>query len=101
MTRLARSAVSPHRTQAVSSRGRDEYGGTEPFSEAESRCVRGLAQQYKPTAYANIHSGEWAMYYPWDHRLDKAEGLPADIDDLFERLNTHCGVRSAVRGDWK
>lgn len=55
--------------------------------------MRELALTYKPAAYANIHSGEWAMYYPWDHMMDKAPDLPTDIDDLFERLNTHCGVR--------
>lgn len=59
----------PRSPQGNSARGKDEYGGSEPFSEPESRAVRELALKYKPTAYVNVHSGEWAMYYPWDHKL--------------------------------
>ncbi len=51
-----------------SPRGGDEYGGTRPFSEPTSRALRQLATALRPTAYVNVHSGEWAMYVPWDHK---------------------------------
>jgi hypothetical protein len=53
----------------ATARGADEYGGRAPFSEPQSRALRALAQRLRPTAYANVHSGEWAIYVPWDHKL--------------------------------
>ena len=49
-------------------RGGDEFGGGAPFSEPQSKALRDLATQAPPTAYANVHSGEWALYVPWDHK---------------------------------
>lgn len=108
--------------RAGAPRGGDEYGGGVPFSEPQSRALRRLATEEPPTAYANVHSGEWALYVPWDHKKVRrkahcqaqrgpqtrrlafcslfavqalAEGMPADTDALLETLNTHCKARPA------
>lgn len=58
-----------------SAEGSDEYGGSKPFSEPETRIVNNvLASQ--PQAFVNLHSGEWAMYTPWDSKAEAAENLP-------------------------
>jgi hypothetical protein len=57
-----------------SPRGGDEYGGVRPFSEPTSRALRALATALRPTAYVNVHSGEWAMYVPWDHKKARQHG---------------------------
>lgn len=58
-----------------SAEGSDEYGGSKPFSEPETRIVNNvLASQ--PQAFVNLHSGEWAMYMPWDSKPEAAENLP-------------------------
>ena len=49
-------------------RGGEEHGGDKPFSEPQSRALRDLATADPPVAYANVHSGEWALYVPWDHK---------------------------------
>jgi hypothetical protein len=54
--------------RAGAPRGGDEFGGAKPFSEPQSRALRDLATTLRPTAYANVHSGEWAIYVPWDHK---------------------------------
>lgn len=54
----------------------DVYGGTKPFSEPESRVVKLIAETVHPRAYVNLHSGEWAMYVPWDSKAEMAPDLP-------------------------
>ena len=68
----------------------EEYPGERPFSEVESRVVRDLARSFAPHGYANVHSGEWAVYVPWDHKPEFAQSLPADTSALLDRLNQHC-----------
>lgn len=98
-------------------RGGDEFGGAQPFSEPHSRALRDLAREAPPVAYANVHSGEWALYVPWDHKKARhtpirraahgvltamqalAQGMPADTEELLETLNTHCKARAEWRPD--
>lgn len=84
--------------RADAGRGEDEYGGAQPFSEPQSQALRQLAQQLLPTAYANVHSGEWAVYVPWDHKRALALGLPTDTPQLLEQLNTHCKCTRGAGG---
>ena len=101
-------------------RGGEEHGGDAPFSEPHSRALRDLALADPPAAYANVHSGEWALYVPWDHKKARtgravqrplysladddshvlpqalAQGMPPDTDELLETLNTHCQARVAM-----
>lgn len=78
--------------------GSDEYPGPHPFSEPESRIVRDEAARFKPHGYANVHSGEWAMYVPWDHKPAFGEDLPRDTNVLLDRLNEHCECVSGAAG---
>ncbi len=54
----------------------DEHGGAAPFSEPETRIVRTVAAASRPQAFVNLHSGEWAMYVPWDSKSQEASTLP-------------------------
>ncbi|KAK9805763.1 hypothetical protein WJX73_006850 [Symbiochloris irregularis] len=76
----------------------EEYGGETPFSEPESRIVRLVAEGAQARASVNLHAGEWALYIPWDSQKSVAPGLPADIDELLEKLNTHCECMSGPAG---
>ena len=86
----------PAAWRAAAQRGAEEYGGVSPFSEPQSRALRDLATAARPVAYVNVHSGEWALYVPWDHKKALAVGLPPDTDELLEALNTHCKARAAA-----
>jgi hypothetical protein len=46
-----------------------------PFSEPQSRFLRDAASRWKPVAFINVHSGEWAVYTPWDSRESLGAGL--------------------------
>ena len=53
----------------------EEYGGPKPFSEPESRIVRLIAESAPLRAFVNIHSGEYALYVPWDSKPEYAPQL--------------------------
>lgn len=52
------------------------YGGPHPFSEPESRIVKLIAASSPVRSFVNIHSGEYALYIPWDSHPDYAIDLP-------------------------
>lgn len=54
----------------------DEFGGPKPFSEPQTRIVKDVVANFRPQAFVNLHSGEWAMYIPWDSKKEVAENLP-------------------------
>ncbi|KAK9841020.1 hypothetical protein WJX81_006161 [Elliptochloris bilobata] len=82
--------------------GSEEYGGPKPFSEPESRVVRLVAETARPQAYVALHSGEYALYAPWDSEAALAPDLPDDLEAVLGKLNTYCqcmhGAAGAVAG---
>ena len=56
--------------------GTEEYGGPAALSESETRILKLVAQTSRPQAYVNLHSGEWAMYLPWDSKPEAAPDVP-------------------------
>ena len=54
----------------------DEYGGTAPFSEAEARIIKLIAEGSPLRSFVNLHSGEFALYAPWDSQQMLAVGQP-------------------------
>eukprot|EP00884_Botryococcus_braunii_P007354 jgi/Botrbrau1/1661/Bobra.116_2s0005.1 len=76
----------------------DVYGGKKPFSEAESRVVKLIAETVRPRAYVNLHSGEWAMYVPWDSKRELAPDLPADTLEVLEKMNIFCECMNGAAG---
>ncbi|KAG2432170.1 hypothetical protein HXX76_009090 [Chlamydomonas incerta] len=52
----------------------EEYPGTKPFSEPEVQLLHGIAKEFKPSVWLNVHSGMEAMFTPWDHKAE----VPAD-----------------------
>ena len=57
----------------------DEYGGTAPFSEAEARIVKLIAENSPLRSFVNLHSGEFALYAPWDSQQKLAVGQPVGL----------------------
>ncbi|KAL3139931.1 hypothetical protein ABBQ38_004221 [Trebouxia sp. C0009 RCD-2024] len=80
----------------------EEYGGPHPFSEPESRIVKLIAESSPVRSFVNLHSGEYALYIPWDSHPNYAIDLPADTQVVLEQMNVWCqcmhGVGGAVAG---
>ncbi len=57
----------------------DEYGGTAPFSEAEARIIKLIAENSPLRSFVNLHSGEFALYAPWDSQQKLAVGQPVGL----------------------
>ena len=79
--------------------GSEEYGGPRPFSEPETRIVRLIGQATRPQAFVNLHSGEYAVYVPWDSQASLAPGLPADVGDVLEKLDSYCQCMHGAAGE--
>ncbi|GIL82500.1 hypothetical protein Vretimale_11936, partial [Volvox reticuliferus] len=77
----------------------EEYPGTAPFSEPETKVLRQLAAEFKPHVWLNIHSGMEAMLAPWDHVPEIAAEARPSVD-ILQRIfidimtNTTCVVGS-------
>ncbi len=84
---------------AQAEEGSEEYGGPKPFSEPESRIVKLIAESVRPQAFVNLHSGEYAIYVPWDSKRSMAPDLPADISDVLERINSYCQCMHGPAGE--
>uniref|UniRef100_A0A7S0WFA8 Peptidase M14 domain-containing protein n=1 Tax=Chlamydomonas leiostraca TaxID=1034604 RepID=A0A7S0WFA8_9CHLO len=76
----------------------DTYGGPAPFSEPHARVLRDLAVKVRPKSFINVHSGEWAVYTPWDSRAATAAGLPADLDALVSTMGRLCNCQAGPAG---
>eukprot|EP00882_Tetradesmus_deserticola_P034036 GHRQ01038933.1.p1 GENE.GHRQ01038933.1~~GHRQ01038933.1.p1 ORF type:complete len:160 (+),score=47.11 GHRQ01038933.1:312-791(+) len=48
--------------------------------------------------YVNVHSGEWALYTPWDSKPAYGSGLPADMPDLVATVGRVCGCKVGPAG---
>lgn len=45
--------------------GSNQYPGPHPFSEPETKVVKGLLTDFKPTTFLSVHSGTKGLYMPW------------------------------------
>lgn len=85
--------------RAGGDRNAEEYGGPAPMSEPQSRALRDLVRGLRNVlGYVQVHSGEWAMYVPWDHTKAEALGLPADTHALLNLLNGQCQCTRGAGG---
>jgi len=66
------------------------YRGTHPFSEAENRAMRALAEDYRFILSLTYHSQGEVIYYPWMWR-----GRKAPEDELLTELAN--GLGSSIR----
>jgi hypothetical protein len=65
-----------------------------PFSEPQTRFLREQAERWKPLLYVNVHSGESAVYTPWDGQPALAAGQPVSGKKVWR------GFPSGVREGW-
>lgn len=84
---------------AQAQEGSEEYGGPRPFSEPETRIVRLIGQATRPQAFVNLHSGEYAVYVPWDSQRGLAPDLPADVGEVLEKLDSYCQCMHGAAGE--
>jgi len=71
-------------------RGSETYPGRYPLSENESKQIHTLLHQIQPHTYISIHSGEYALYLPWDFKMTN----PPHYEDMMKRV--HVWKRSCL-----
>ena len=72
------SLEGPTRTECIS-----------PFSEQETQDIHDVLKQVRPHTYISVHSGEYALYLPWDFKMVN----PPHYNDMMRRAQTwkrHC-----------
>lgn len=66
--------------------------GSAPFSEPETKILKRLAEDFRPTTFMTIHSGTRGMYMPWaydmTHLADRNQ--PAMLEILQKVDAKHC-----------
>ena len=77
---------------AVQAAGQEEYGGPKPLSEPQTRIIKALAVEAQPRATVSVHSGEYALYVPWDSEPGQAAGLPVSIAICWASCVACCGA---------
>ena len=65
-------------------RGTDTYPGRFPLSETETQHISKLLHQVRPYTYISVHSGEYALYLPWDFKMTN----PPHYQDMIQRVHT-------------
>eukprot|EP00879_Flechtneria_rotunda_P014330 GHRR01014970.1.p1 GENE.GHRR01014970.1~~GHRR01014970.1.p1 ORF type:complete len:592 (+),score=216.05 GHRR01014970.1:1670-3445(+) len=78
----------------------EQFGGPAPFSEPQSRLMKRLidASPGRLLGYVNVHSGEWALYTPWDSKPAYGPGMPADMPDLVSKIGQLCECKAGPAG---
>lgn len=76
----------------------EEYPGTAPFSEPETRILRQLVKEFDPHVWVNVHSGMEALFMPYDHKkMTPNDSIGMAVRKLLQMLNEeHCQGRCAV-----
>ena len=103
MTHTTRQHAGLHHGCPLQATDSDEYGGTAPFSEAEARIIKLIAEGSPLRSFVNLHSGEFALYAPWDSQQKLAVGQPVGPGFILAAAaasKTHpgpaCGCRILV-----
>lgn len=66
----------------------EEFPGTAPFSEPETRIMRDLAKSFKPHLWINVHSGMQAMFMPYDYKSVLPDlRVVEPMKQLLQKLN--------------
>lgn len=76
----------------------EEYPGTAPFSEPETRILKQLVKEFDPHVWVNVHSGMEALFMPYDHKkMTPNDSVGVALRKLLQLLNEqHCQGRCAV-----
>eukprot|EP00928_Gymnodinium_smaydae_P053817 TRINITY_DN37728_c0_g1_i1.p1 TRINITY_DN37728_c0_g1~~TRINITY_DN37728_c0_g1_i1.p1 ORF type:complete len:420 (+),score=94.87 TRINITY_DN37728_c0_g1_i1:82-1341(+) len=66
--------------------------GAKPFSEPETRLLRGIIEKFKPTTFLSVHSGTAGLYMPWAWSTDSLanRNQPAMMSLLESIDRNHC-----------
>lgn len=67
----------------------EEYPGTAPFSEPETKIMQKLVHSFKPQLWVNVHSGMEALFMPYDHRNTTPNGASTKLMKLILRKLNH------------
>lgn len=81
------------------SHGEDTNPGPAPFSEPETRLLRSLVSEYKPTTYLCVHSGTLGLYMPWAfdqvHAADRNQKAMMSVLEELDRSHCQCPYGAA------
>ena len=94
-------------TQSGSQNPEDEdYKGTAPFSEPETRALRDLVMQYDFRYAVSLHSGADVILYPWGYTTDPApdhekyQSLAVNMSALVNSSYQQSGEMYTTSGVW-
>ena len=76
------------------------YAGPYPFSEKETRMVKHLLETHSVHTFVSIHSGDLAMYLPWDgsiHTPPHYQTAMHKVNVLKRRFCPKCVVGPAAK----
>mmetsp|Transcript_92224 Transcript_92224/g.257763 ORF Transcript_92224/g.257763 Transcript_92224/m.257763 type:complete len:413 (-) Transcript_92224:126-1364(-) len=70
----------------------DTNPGPSPFSEPETKALKALVEDYRPTTFLTIHSGTKGMYMPWAYDMEHlaARNRPQMMQILKDLDSEHC-----------
>ena len=60
----------------------ETYGGPRPFSEFETQRIKQIVHTYPIDTYVSIHSGDLALYLPWDG----SKMVPPNIEQMMKKV---------------
>lgn len=79
----------------------DTFPGEKPFSEPETRLLRDLLSDFKPTTFLTVHSGTRGMYMPWAfdmvHMADRNQATMMQILKKLDAAHCQCPYGAAGR----
>ena len=53
----------------------EEYPGSSPFSEVETKFTKYLVETFKPKVFLTIHSGVYGLYMPYAFEMKEGKNL--------------------------
>ena len=97
--RVNENGVDLNRNYEVSSSkpGSDTYGGSHPFSEHIPLLIKRLLNEYDVKKYMTIHSGERALYTPYDDSTKHPPNYTRMLHTVQEWKRKYC--RDCVVGE--
>lgn len=85
--------VDLNRNFAPTWRATEQGAGPTANSEAETRAITRIVQEYQPLIALDVHSGEYAFFLPYASELDKVPDTFQTLMDVGRAINAKKYVR--------
>jgi len=67
---------------------REEYGGTAPFSEPETQCIKSLVETHNFVMAMNFHTYGSMLTYPFNWMSPRDGQPPAELKEFFDEVQS-------------